>query len=47
MEQVEVADVVVMNKADLAGAQHAQQLEVLLGAINPLARVLTGSWGQV
>ena len=38
--QVELADVIVMNKTDLAEPQELSQLERMLRALNPGAQVI-------
>lgn len=40
--QVEFANVLVLNKADLVTAQQAAQLEALLHKLNPSAKVKGG-----
>jgi G3E family GTPase len=45
--QVEVADVIVISKADLAGAERVARLQGILHALNPRADLLTASAGVV
>lgn len=46
-EQLEFADIVVLNKTDLAAPDDVQQLRELVGITNPRARVLDAQQGQV
>lgn len=46
-EQLEFADVVILNKTDLADPAHVEQLRELLRITNPRARVLTSQKGQL
>ncbi len=46
-EQVAFADVIVLNKVDLAGEQTAAKVEARLHEINPTAKVLRSSRAQV
>ncbi|CAG2138249.1 Putative metal chaperone YciC [Cupriavidus yeoncheonensis] len=45
--QVEFADVIVLNKADLVGADALARLEAVLRAFNPRAEVIPASFGKV
>ncbi|OLV17524.1 CobW family GTP-binding protein [Deinococcus marmoris] len=46
-EQLEFADIVVLNKTDLAAPDDVQQLRELVGITNPRARLLDARQGQV
>ncbi|WP_411076041.1 GTP-binding protein [Streptomyces sp. cmx-4-7] len=47
MDQIEFADVLVLNKLDLVGADDALRLRAALTRLNPAARVVTAVRGQV
>jgi G3E family GTPase len=47
MDQVEFADVIVLNKLDLVGAETAAHLRATLSRLNPLARVVAAQHGRV
>jgi G3E family GTPase len=47
VEQVEFADVIVVNKADLAPAADLERLGHILGTLNPVARIVSAAHGQV
>ena len=47
IEQVEFADVIVLNKIDLVSAEEAAGLAAILHALNPGARLVTATRGQV
>ena len=47
VEQVATADVIVINKIDLASAPEVEQLRRRLKGINGMARVLTAEFGRV
>ncbi|CAL9608978.1 Putative metal chaperone YciC [Nocardiopsis dassonvillei] len=47
VDQVEFADVLLVTKADLVTAQEADRVEAAVRRLNPLARVLRVSHGQV
>ena len=47
IEQVEFCDVLVLNKTDLLGAADLARLEHILHALNPRARIIHSSFGQV
>jgi G3E family GTPase len=47
VDQVEFADVIVINKADLVTAEHLAQLEAVLRSLNSEALLLKTSRGQV
>ncbi|WP_135227585.1 CobW family GTP-binding protein [Deinococcus fonticola] len=46
-EQLEFADIVVLNKTDLAKPEDIRQLRELLGITNPRARIIEAAKGQV
>ena len=47
VEQVEVADYVVLNKVDMLGQERVPELEEIVRVINPLCRVTACSHGEV
>lgn len=47
VDQIEFADVVVINKCDIVSAAHRDQLVSLVKQLNPGARVLTAAHGDV
>ncbi len=47
IDQVEFADVIVLNKLDLVTSEQAGEVEAVLRALNPGARVLPATRGQV
>lgn len=47
MDQIEFADVIVLNKIDLIDDAQREQLTALLSRLNPAARIITASFGQV
>ncbi len=47
VDQVEFADVLVINKADLVEAEELERLEALLRKLNPEAWIIRTSFGQV
>ncbi|HML24175.1 MAG TPA: GTP-binding protein [Aggregatilinea sp.] len=47
VEQVEFADVIVMNKIDLASPDEIARLESVLRRLNPDARILRAEYGQI
>jgi G3E family GTPase len=47
VDQIEFADVLVLNKCDLAKPQDIGRIEALLGQLNPRARIVRAEWGQV
>jgi len=47
IEQVEFADVILLNKTDLASQQELEQLEAVLRALNPEAKIYRTQNGQV
>ncbi|MFC6592277.1 CobW family GTP-binding protein [Deinococcus lacus] len=46
-EQIEFADIVVLNKLDLAAAEDVQRLRELVNLTNPRARIVEATWGTV
>ncbi|MEU9124438.1 GTP-binding protein [Streptomyces sp. NPDC048506] len=47
MDQIEFADVIVLNKADLIDADSADRLRAALARLNPAARIVTARHGRV
>ncbi|MER5781961.1 GTP-binding protein [Streptomyces mobaraensis] len=47
MDQIEFADVIVVNKLDLVGAADADRLRAALARLNPAARVVPAEHGRV
>ncbi|MEW2134703.1 GTP-binding protein [Streptomyces sp. NPDC005435] len=47
MDQVEFADVIVLNKLDLVTEEDAERLRATLGRLNPLARIVSAVQGRV
>lgn len=47
VEQIECADVVVLNKADAVNEDIMAQLKPIMTSLNPLAHVVPASFGQV
>lgn len=47
VEQIEVADYVILNKVDLLGEEHVPELTEIIRTINPLCSVLSCSQGKV
>ncbi|GAA1906079.1 GTP-binding protein [Streptantibioticus ferralitis] len=47
MDQVEFADVIVLNKTDLVDAAQSAQLRATLSRLNPPARIITARHGRV
>ncbi len=47
IEQVEFANVIVLNKLDLVSADEAQEVEAVMRALNPGARIVSATRAQV
>ncbi len=47
IDQIEFADVIVLNKVDLVSRDHAEEVKSIVKALNPGARILSASHGQV
>lgn len=47
VDQIEFADVLVVNKCDLAKPQDIGRIEALLRQLNPRARIVRAEWGRV
>ena len=47
IDQIEFADVIVLNKLDLAGEEKAAEVEAIIRALNPGAKIMMTSQGQV
>jgi G3E family GTPase len=47
VEQIEVADYVVLNKVDLLGDEHVSELKEIIKSINPLCHVVPCSHAKV
>lgn len=47
VDQVEFADVIVVNKADLVKPEHLQQIVAMMRKLNPGAKVITATRGQI
>jgi G3E family GTPase len=46
-DQIEFANVIVLNKADLVSEHHLQELKAVLKKLNPSAKIITSSFGKV
>ncbi|KOY85607.1 hypothetical protein AD998_05075 [bacterium 336/3] len=46
-DQIEFANVIVLNKADLVKPQHLEELKAVLHKLNPSAKVVTSSFGKI
>jgi G3E family GTPase len=47
VDQIEFANVIVLNKTDIAGPERTKSVEAALHALNPGARILPTSFGRV
>lgn len=47
IEQIEFANVIVLNKCDLTSADEAARLAAILACLNPNARIVPASFGQI
>jgi len=47
IDQIEFADVIVLNKLDLAGEENAAEVKAIVKALNPGAEIITTTRGQV
>jgi G3E family GTPase len=47
IDQVEFADVIVLNKTDLIGADALGELEAIIGHLNPVAKIVRAERGRV
>ena len=47
VEQIEFADVIVVNKVDLVNLEQLERLKGILGALNPRAKLVFARFGQV
>jgi G3E family GTPase len=47
MDQIEFADVIVVNKLDLVGASDADRLRAALARLNPAARIVSATHGRL
>ncbi|MFB1082217.1 GTP-binding protein [Jeotgalibacillus sp. JSM ZJ347] len=47
IDQVEFADLIILNKIDLVSTEEADAIRVLLKTLNPDAKILTASYGQI
>jgi len=46
-DQIEFADVIILNKADLVSGAHLSELKAVLRALNPTARLIESSFSKV
>lgn len=46
-DQIEFADVIILNKADLVPATDLKELHAIIGALNPAAKVIESSFSKV
>jgi G3E family GTPase len=47
IEQIEFANVLVLNKTDLVGSHELERLEAILHHLNPSAKIVHSNWGKV
>ncbi|MEU9086545.1 GTP-binding protein [Streptomyces sp. NPDC048357] len=47
MDQIEFADVIVLNKVDLVGKRSSDRLQAALSRLNPVARIVPATHGRV
>ncbi len=47
IDQIEFADIIVLNKLDLVSKEHALEVEAIIRALNPGTRILMATRGQV
>jgi G3E family GTPase len=47
IDQIEFADVLVLNKIDLCSKTQCQELELILRSLNPNARILNSEFGRI
>jgi len=47
IDQIEFADVIILNKLDLVDSQEASEVEAIIKALNPGARLITATHAQV
>ncbi|MYI88947.1 MAG: GTP-binding protein [Gammaproteobacteria bacterium] len=47
IDQIEFADVIVLNKLDLVSNEHALEVEAIVKALNPGAKIIMATRGQV
>lgn len=47
LQQIEFADVIIVNKIDLCSEKQIQEIERLIQSLNPAAKVIQSSYGQV
>lgn len=47
MDQIEFADVLILNKCDLTTPSNLGRIEALLSRLNPRAKIIRSEWGRV
>jgi len=47
VDQIEFADVILLNKTDLVGADEINRITALLGRMNPRAKLIQAQYGQI